>query len=365
MRAWTLGAFLALAAACTGAGPDADRRAEVARKVAEAEGASAPGDAGARPTRAPLAIARETASASPPPAAEPPPTPAQSAWASAIGHAIDSLDRRSRQLLEVRILRAANDPGQKSQELFAHMQWCDEGSLEACLHVGHVLLFNECLFERARDYYEKAGSLADDLPAAAVDDFTVDGQPQRYELRLGLRFSDPANRGDEQVRAVAAVCGAVAERDRPLWDDMFARYAGGERTGAALASSGEERLALGALRKKVIFELEERIVSLEKVHAGLARDLQGRLAGTASDLCGDGDALSCAAASFLYASACNLPQMEDAYRRFESSLSSLDAGSRSQALELARDVVGPVRAYVEGDERTRGLLRRSLCGGRA
>jgi len=229
--------------------------------------------------------------------------------------------------------------------------------------VAHVLLFNECLFDRARAFCQKAGALAEGLPAAAVDQFTVDGQPQRQELLTGMRFSDPARRDEEQVRALAAVCGAAAERDRALWDDMFARYASGALTQGAVASTSQERLALGAIRKKMLLEAQERVAAVERVHAASGRELHARLAAAAGALCADEDPLSCGTASFLYAAACRFDQMEDAYRRYQAGLLTLDAPSRQQATGLMQEVLGPARGYASGDGRMRELLRRSLCGG--
>jgi hypothetical protein len=356
--ALVIGVLVPLAPACESGGREAARRAEVERRVAEAEGAGA--KAAPPPASVPPAITREAGSPAALAAGEP--SPPQAAWSSAISRAIDGVEQRSRQMLSVHLLRAANDPRQKSQDLIGHMQWCDEGSLEACLHVGHVLLFNECLFDRARGYYEKAASLAQVLPPAAVDHFTVDGQPQRQELRIGLRLSDPSTPDDEQRRAIAAVCGIVAERDRPLWDDMFSRYASGEVTPAALPSSAQERLALGAIRKKTFIEVEERVAALEGLHAGAAQGLRLHLADTASRLCGE-EPLSCAMAAFLLGGSCRMEEMQEAYGRFQAALSTLDAASRVQALELASDLSGPARAYAEADAPTRALLRRSICHG--
>ena len=316
-------AVLALAPGCTGNGTDAARRAEVARRVAEAEGASGEAEGGsgaaaAPAPRVPVGITREAAS--PPGPEVDPPTAAELAWAEAIAGSTDALDQRSRQLLSVQRLRGARDPRQKSQDLIAHMQWCDEGTIEACLHVGHVLLFNECLFDRARGFYQKAEALAGALPPAAVDSFTVDGTPQRQELRIGLKMSDPLARDDDQVRGVAAVCGAIAERDRLLWDEMFARYAAGEATPAATPATGEERLALGAMRSRMFIDLVERIAAIERQNAGLAPALKRRLATAADGLCGDDDPLTCATASFLHAHRCDFEKMKEAHQRFEAAI---------------------------------------------
>jgi len=356
-RSFGLG-VVALALACNRPRPD-DRRAEVERQVAEAEGAQAPaGGPEARPSRAPPAVTAESGRSSPPPE---PPGVEVSAWASELARSIDTIDRRSRQLLSVALLRRAHDPRQKSQELVALMQWCDEGSPEACLRVGHALLFNECLFERARGYYQKAQGLMGSLPSAATDSFTIDGQPQRGELGAGLRFSDPANRDDPQVRSLASVCGAIAERDRPLWDEMFTRYESGELTPAAQASTGEEQVMLGVLRKRMLLEADERVEALERLHAGAGQALRLRLASAADGPCAEGDAASCATASFLHARRCDLARMQDAYRRYQSALPGLDAPARAQVVELARDVVATARAYSEGSDEVRATLLRSLC----
>jgi hypothetical protein len=350
---------LPLALACTAGTGDAERRAAVERAVAAAEG-GAPGAAASPAGAVRPAITPATATAVPPVAE--PPGPAVSAWASAMARRIDTLDRRSRQQLSVALLRKAGDPRQKSQDLIADMEWCDEGFLEACLHVGHVLLFNECLYDRARGFYEKAAVLADGLPPAALDGVMVDGRTPRDAVAIGLRFSDQANRDEEQVRSLDGVCGAIAERDRPHWDQMFARYATGERVSAALPASTEDRLILGALRRKMLFEIHERIEALAHVHAETAQGLRARLAAAATDLCMDGDALSCASASLLHALACNLPQTEDAYRRFQSVVEGLDTKVRAQVLEGVRDIIGPARALVEGDAPARDLVLRSMCG---
>jgi hypothetical protein len=353
-----LGLALPLAIACTAGTGDAERRAAVERAVAAAEG----GAPAAAPLAGPVRPAITRATASPVTQVAEPPGPAVSAWASAMARRIDTVDQRSRQQLSVALLRQARDPRQKSQELIADMQWCDEGLLEACLHVGHVLLFNECLYDRARGFYEKAAALAGGLPPAALDGFMVDGRTPRAAVAIGLRFSDPANRDDEQVRSLDGVCGAIAERDRPHWDEMFARYAAGERVSAARAATSEERLILGALRRKMLFEIHERIEALAHVHAELAQGLRARLAAAATGLCMDGDALSCASASLLHALACNLPQTEDAYRRFQSVVDGLDTPVRAQVLEGVRDIIGPARALVEGDAPARDLMLRSMCG---
>jgi hypothetical protein len=179
---------------------------------------------------------------------------------------------------------------------------------------------------------------------------------------MGLRYSDPAQRDDEQVRSMAAVCGQVAERDRPLWDAFFAEYAAGAVTPAATPSTSEEKLGLGTARRKMIFAADDRIAGLEGVHAATAAEMRKRLASAADALCAEGDALSCASASFLHARACRLPQMEEAYRRFQSELASLDAASQAHALEAVRDVIGPARIYVDGDAQARDMVLRSLCG---
>lgn len=353
--ALTFAATVAMTAACTPGPSEAQRRAEVERAVAQADGGAA-----AAPSGAAGAVTRAT---SVPPAADGEPPPAMAAWAASIAREIDGVEPRSRQLLSVQLLQAAADPRQKGEELTAYMQWCDERSLSACLHVGHVLLFNECLFDRARGFYEKASALAGALPREAVDPFMVDGRTQRAELALGMQLSDPARRDDEQVRALAAVCGAVAERDRPLWDDFFARYASGAATRAAGASTSADRLALGALRKKMLLELDEQAAALGRVRAASGQSLRARVAATASALCGEEDPLSCGTASYLYATSCRFDLMEDAYRRYEAAIGSLDAGSRQQATRVIQDALGPARGYAAGDPRMRDLLRRSLCGG--
>ena len=264
-------------------------------------------------------------------------------------------------MLSVKLLQRARDPRQKMQELVAQMEWCDQGSLESCLHVGHVLLFNECLFDRARTFYQKAEGLAQSLPVGAVDGFAVDGAPQRQELQIGLRLSHADAHDDEQRRAIAAICGAVAERDRPHWDEMFARFAAGERTPAASPATGEERLALGAIRKHMVIDLADRIDTLERLQPGVPSGLPDRLIGATEALCGPDDPVSCGTAASLHARRCKLEQMEGAYRRFEAALSNMDAAGRAQALDVARDVIGPVRAYLEGDAVMRELLRQSMC----
>lgn len=289
----------------------------------------------------------------------PPPTADQAAWGSAIARDIESLDQRSRQLLAVRLLH--NDPREKSQDLIAHMQWCDEGSLRACLHAGHVLMFNECLFDRGYVLYRKAEMLAAALPSAAIDHITVDGRPQRYELQSGLQLGDPAGAGDGRRDNLLGVCGAAAERDRRLWDEMFARYDRGERTAPAAPSTTEERLALGAIRKQMLIDAHEHVDSLARLHAGAAADIRARLVGTASALCAQGDLVSCGTESSLHAAGCRLDPMMEAYQRFQAGLASLDPASRRLAQEVAQDVIGPAKAYSEGNAMMRELLRQSIC----
>jgi hypothetical protein len=258
-------------------------------------------------------------------------------------------------------MRERRDPLQKSEDLIAHMQWCDEGSLEACLHAGHVLLFNECLFDRGYALYVAGQALARDLPAAAIDDSTVDGRPLRAELQLGLRMGDPANRDEQQVQAIARVCGAVAERDRPWWDEVFAGYQRGERTPETTPSTDMESVALGAIRKELLMGAETRIATLESLAGGAAGGLRLTLARVAGELCASDDPVSCATAAYLQGGACRLDEMTAAYRAFETGLSRLDPRSRELAFNLGRDVTWQARAYVEADERTRDELRRSIC----
>jgi hypothetical protein len=353
-------AALALAA-CTSQREAAERREEeVARRVAEAEGAE-----GAPSNEATGAVTRPPAGITPagvgsaPPAPVEPPTPQMLAWAAALDRSIDTLDRRSRQALAVSRLRAAGDPRQKSQELLASMQWCEEGALEACLHVGHVLLFNECLLDRARGFYERAATLSADLPAQ-VEWFPVDGQPPRQELNSGLQFSDPARREDQQVQSLLAVCGAIAARDRPHWDALFASQAAGETTPAVEPASAEERLALGVIHKKMLLETNERVAALLGLHAGLAGGVRDRLARAASEMCSGGDPGSCATASFLHAGRCDFAAMQEAFQRFEAAV-ALDPATRPRWLELSGDVLGLARADARGDLRVREQLRRSCA----
>jgi hypothetical protein len=342
--------------------PAPERKTDIERQIANVEGtAGAPASAPGAPPDAAVDLDGRAAASSP--RLSGPATPAQEAWASALARSVDDLPQRSRQMLSVELSRRARDPRQKSRELVAHMQWCDQGSLESCLRVGHVLLFNECLFDRARTFYQKAETHARSLPAEAVDAFIVDGTPQRQELQLGLRLSQPDAQQDEQRRAIAAICGAVAERDRPLWDEMFARFAAGEVTPAASPSTGEERLALGAIRKRMVIDLEERIGVLERLHPGVADPLRDRLAGAADALCGPEDPVSCGTEVYLHAARCRFEEMEGAYRRFDAVLSSMDPASRTQALDVARDVTGAARAYLDGDAAMRELLRKSMCKG--
>ena len=156
-------------------------------------------------------------------------------------------------------------------------------------------------------------------------------------------------------------CGAVAEQDRPLWDEMFAQYDRGETTPAASPSSIEERLALGAVRKEMLIEDETRIAALEHLHSASARDLREKLAAGASELCAQDDLVSCAVAAYLHGSGCSLERMTAAYGRFASGLEGLDPASRALAENLARDVIGPARAYSAGEPAMREMLRRSMC----
>jgi len=142
---------------------------------------------------------------------------------------------------------------------------------------------------------------------------------------------------------------------------LFAHYDRGGRTPAASPSSIAERLALGALRKEMLIEGETRIAALEHLHAGSARELRSRLTAVASELCAQDDLVSCGVAAYFHGSGCGLEQMTAAYRRFESGLAGLDTASRALALGLAQDVIGPARAYSEGDAALREMLRRSMC----
>ena len=353
-------ACLALTACTNGREAAEQRREEVARKVAEAEGAegAASSEGTAAVTRPPAGITPEGDGSAAPAPAEPP-TPQMRAWAAALERSIDTLDRRSRQALAVHRLRAARDPLQKSQELMASMQWCDEGALEACLHVGHVLLFNECLLDRARGFYERAARLLAELPVQA-EWFPVDGQPPRQELNSGLQFSDPARREDQQVQSLLAVCGAIAARDRPHWDALFASQAAGETTPAVEPAGGDEKLALGVIHKKMLLETNERVAALQGLHAGLARGVSDRLARAASDMCSGGDPGSCATASFLHAGRCDFAAMQESLQRFEAAV-ALDPATRPQWLGLGGDVLGLARADAKGDLRVREQLRRSCA----
>jgi hypothetical protein len=144
---------------------------------------------------------------------------------------------------------------------------------------------------------------------------------------------------------------------------MFARYAAGEATRAATPATGEERLALGAMRGRMFMELMERIAALERLNAGLAPALKRRVATAADGLCGEDDSLSCATASFLHAGRCDFEKMKEAQQRFDAVLSGLPPEVRAQALEGGGQMLGPARAFASGDARLRGLLRRS-CGSR-
>jgi hypothetical protein len=353
--ALTVAGSLLLASACRDqARQDAARSAELERaaKAAEAGGETAAGPS-APPATAPyshLAL---------------PPSGPQQRWATAIAREIDSLDRRSRQALSVGLMRARNDPRQKSEDLIAHLQWCDEGSLAACLHAGHVLLFNECLFDRAHGLYRKAEALAEELPPGALDQLTVDGQLQRYELRVGLKLGDPASAADEQRRGIASICGAAAERDRQLWDGMFARYEGGGTVAPASPSSTEDRLMLGAIRKQMLIDVEMRIGILAQTHSASALGLRARLVDAASALCAQEDVVACAMVSYLHAADCKLAPMLEAYEKAEVDLAGLDAGSRALAVSLVQDLIGPIKMYKEATGPMRDMLKQSMCKGKS
>ena len=198
----------------------------------------------------------------------------------------------------------------------------------------------------------------------SVEDLQADRREgERHSRALGLRVSRADPRQDDQRRALAAVCGEIAERDRPLWDELFARIQAGEVTPSVTPATGEERVALGATRKQMVLELEERVGALERLNADAARGLHDRLAAATEAFCGPEDPVSCATASYLHSSRCRFEEMESAYRRFDTALSAFDTADRALALGVARDVVGPARAYVAGDAAMRERLGRSLCRG--
>ena len=113
----------------------------------------------------------------------------------------------------------------------------------------------------------------------------------------------------------------------------------------------------------MFIEAEAQIAALEQVHAGSARDLHERLVGAASGLCRQDDVVACGTAAYLHAAKCRLDQMTEAYRRFESGLSSLDTANRALAQNIAQDVIGPARAYSGAEGPMRDLLRQSMCKG--
>src|SRR5688572_12333652 len=97
-RAWSPAlVVLLLAIACDDARQAETRRAEVERRVAEAEGAT--GDPAPQPpprSSVPPAITNDPGAETAP--AEDPPSAAQAAWAAALERATDAVDGRSRQM---------------------------------------------------------------------------------------------------------------------------------------------------------------------------------------------------------------------------------------------------------------------------
>jgi hypothetical protein len=334
-----------------------EKKAALERALAEVEGEqthgtaageSQPGDIAATPARLITAV----------PA---PPAPEVAAWADAIGRRIERTYTKSRQAIGPELLRMRNDPRAKGEMLLVQTRWCDEGDLVACLQAAHVLLYNECLYDRARELYGKAEALAAKLPAEALAQRSVDGRAIRDELRQGLQLSGRENRDDPQVRSIEARCGAAAERDRPLWDELFAR----ESVDSGVSpTTPEERLVLSAVRKRMLLEAREEIATLGQLDRATAQALSDRLARTAGAMCGQGDVAACGAASAFYGEQCQLDEMASAYRSFETHLSTADPTVRGELTLLVSDMIGPAKTYVEGGPADRERVRQSLCGPR-
>lgn len=335
---------------CGNTEEDSAARAEAVRAaVAEAEGgASAPESEGSASTTAvqPDGRARRAAITNAV-ANEPPPSTSVMSWQSSIAGDIEKTPQRSRELLALH--RLGNDPRRKGEDLLLNSRWCDEGTIEACLHAGHVLLYNECLFDRARVLYEKAVRLASHLPSAALDQTVVDGRPASQELEEGLKLSDPQNRSDPQLQAIAAICGEAAERDRPLWDALFDGGRGGTLSGLSEPASAEEKFQLASIRKEMLIAARDRIRDIAGAHKTTGNTLLTTLADRAGKLCDSGDFLACATGSYFNSELCRVDEMAEDYKKFESLLATFDTTLRAEASQHAYDVIGPGKRFVAAD----------------
>lgn len=330
-----------------------EKKAALERALAEVEGEQTPGT-GAQPADVAATPARLIT-------ADPaPPSPEVAAWADAIGRRIERTYTKSRQAIGPELLRMRNDPRAKRELLLVQMRWCDEGDLVACLRAAHVLLHDECLFDRARELYGKADALAAQLPAEALAQRSVDGREIGAELRQGLQLSSMENRNDPQVQRMKARCGAASERDRSLWDELFAR----KSVDAGVSpTTPEQRLVLSAMRKRMLLEAREEIATLEQLDPATTPTLSDRLARAAGAMCGQGDVAACGAAAAFYGEQCRLDEMASAYRSLRTHLSTADPSVRGEFTLLVSDMIGPARLYVEGGPADRERVRQALCGG--
>lgn len=354
LRLLAIGLWVLIATGCGES--QREKRDALERALAEVEGEQASSDAASGTASADIAETPARLVTTPPS----PPSPEVAVWAEAIGRDIERTYTRSRQAIGPELLRMRNDPRAKGERLLVQMRWCDEGNLRACLQAAHELLFNECLFDRARELYGKAETLAAPLPAAALAQGSINGRPIRDELQLGLRLSDPRNRDDPQVQSIESRCRAAAERDRPLWDELFARRGGG---GGVTPSTPQEQLVLSALRKKMMVDSRDEIIALGRLDSTTASALMDRLARAAGAMCGQGDAAACGAAAWFYGEQCRLDEMGSAYRSLRTHLSTLDPSVRGEFSQLVADMIGPARMYVEGGPTERERVKLELCSG--
>ncbi len=343
-----------LTALCVGGCGESPREKKAALESALAEvegeqttGTGQPAEVAATPTRL-ITVS---------PAA---PSPEIASWTDGISRRIERTYTKSRQAIGPELLRMRNDPRAKGEMLLLQTRWCDEGDLDACLQAARVLLHNECLFDRARELYEKAAVLAAQLPASALER-NVNGRPIRDEIRQGLQLSARENRDDPQVQSIEARCGAAAERDRPLWDELFAR----ESVDSGVSpTTPEERLVLSAMRKKMLLEAREEVAAIQQLDRATAQTLADRLARAAGAMCGQGDVAACGAAAAFYGEQCRLDEMASAYRSFRTHRSTADPSIRGELTLLVADMIGPAETYVEGGPADQERVRKTLCGAR-